>query len=104
MSSDSEGETDKENTWSNSKRQCLQYSSDEEKTVETPARFKNCFKLKILTQATLSSSNTKFSLTQSFCELLSVTKHVPTRLGAWPWACTHQTKFKMAFFIKAVGV
>lgn len=47
MNSDSESETDKENTWSNSKRQRLKYSSDEEKTVETPARFKNCFKLKI---------------------------------------------------------
>lgn len=44
MSSESESETDKENTGSNSR---LEYSSDEEKTVETPARFKNCFKLKI---------------------------------------------------------
>ena len=46
MSSDSESETDKENTSSNSKQR-LTYSSDKEKTVETPARFKNCFKLKI---------------------------------------------------------
>jgi hypothetical protein len=42
----SESETDKENTVSNNKRR-LEYSSDEEKTVETPARFKNSFKLRI---------------------------------------------------------
>ena len=47
MSNYSESETDKENTGSNSKRRRLEYSSDEEKTVETPARFKNFFKLKI---------------------------------------------------------
>ena len=47
MSSDSESETDKENTRSNGKRRRLDYSSDEDKTVETPARFKNGSKLKI---------------------------------------------------------
>ena len=39
MSSDSESETDKENTGSIGKRQHLDYSSDEDKTVETPSRF-----------------------------------------------------------------
>ena len=39
MSSDNDSETDKENTGSNGKHKRLDYSSDEDKTVETPSRF-----------------------------------------------------------------
>ena len=56
LSSDSECETDR---GSNSKRQRLEYSSDEEKTVETPARFKKCFKLKIHNESSSSVERNK---------------------------------------------
>ena len=59
MSSDSESETDKENTRSNGKRHRLDYSSDEDKTVETPARFKNGSKLKICEDSNSSMEKRK---------------------------------------------